>query len=73
LRTELGEEKFWRGIALYTSRNAGGLVDVQEFPHAMEGLVAAISRPHSIGESMTEPIPKTKVSIKSSPAGNGNF
>jgi aminopeptidase N len=35
-RTELGEEKFWRGIALYTSRNAGGLGDGQDFQHAME-------------------------------------
>jgi aminopeptidase N len=36
LRTELGEEKFWRGIGLYTSRNAGGLVDSQDFERAME-------------------------------------
>jgi aminopeptidase N len=36
LRTELGEEKFWRGIALYTSRNAGKLVDAGDFERAME-------------------------------------
>ena len=35
LRTELGEEKFWRGIVLYTSRNAGRLVNSQDFEHAM--------------------------------------
>jgi aminopeptidase N len=32
----LGEEKFWRGIALYTSRNAGKLVDSSDFERAME-------------------------------------
>ena len=36
LRTELGDEKFWRGIALYTSRNAGKLVDSSDFERAME-------------------------------------
>jgi aminopeptidase N len=36
LRTELGEEKFWRGIALYTARNAGKLVDSSNFERAME-------------------------------------
>lgn len=36
LRTELGEEKFWRGLALYTTRNAGGLVDSADFQKAME-------------------------------------
>lgn len=36
LRTELGEENFWRGIALYTSRNAHNLVDSQDFEKAME-------------------------------------
>ena len=36
LRTELGEEKFWGGIALYTSRNARRLVDSQDFERAME-------------------------------------
>ncbi len=36
LRTELGEEKFWLGIALYTTRNAGRLVDSQDFERAME-------------------------------------
>ena len=30
LRTELGEENFWRGIALYTSRNANKLVEIQK-------------------------------------------
>ena len=36
LRTELGEEKFWHGIAIYSSRNAGRLVDSQDFECAME-------------------------------------
>ena len=36
LRTELGEEKFWHGIALYTSRNARRLVDSSDFRRAME-------------------------------------
>jgi aminopeptidase N len=36
LRTELGDDKFWRGITLYTSRNAGRLVDSSDFEHAME-------------------------------------
>jgi aminopeptidase N len=36
LRTELGDEKFWRGIALYTTRNAGKLVDTGDFERAME-------------------------------------
>jgi len=36
LRTELGPEKFWKGIALYTSRNAGRLVDSRDFQRAME-------------------------------------
>ena len=36
LRTELGERMFWRGIFLYTSRNARLLVDTQDFEHAME-------------------------------------
>jgi aminopeptidase N len=36
LRKELGEEKFWRGIALYTKRNAGRLVDSADFERAME-------------------------------------
>jgi aminopeptidase N len=36
LRTELGDEKFWRGIALYTTRNAGRLVDSGDFERAME-------------------------------------
>lgn len=36
LRTELGEENFWRGIALYTSRNAHKLVDSHDFEEAME-------------------------------------
>jgi aminopeptidase N len=36
LRTELGEEKFWRGIEIYTSRNARGLVDSRDFQRAME-------------------------------------
>jgi len=36
LRTELGEEKFWAGIALYTTRNAQRLVDSRDFQHAME-------------------------------------
>jgi len=36
LRTELGEDKFWTGIALYTSRNAQHLVDSRDFERAME-------------------------------------
>ena len=36
LRTELGEETFWRGIALYTLRNARKLVDSRDFQQAME-------------------------------------
>jgi aminopeptidase N len=36
LRTELGEEQFWSGIALYTSRNAHRLVDSHDFERAME-------------------------------------
>jgi len=36
LRTELGPEKFWKGIALYTSRNAGRVVDSRDFQRAME-------------------------------------
>lgn len=36
LRTELGEEKFWRGIGLYTSRNVRRLVDSRDFESAME-------------------------------------
>jgi len=36
LRTELGEENFWRGIALYTSRNARRFVDSKDFEYAME-------------------------------------
>ena len=36
LRTELGEEIFWRGIALYTARYARQLVDSRDFQRAME-------------------------------------
>ena len=36
LRMELGEEKFWAGMALYTARHAHQLVDSQDFEHAME-------------------------------------
>jgi hypothetical protein len=36
LRTELGEEKFWRGVGLYTSRNVRRLVDSHDFESAME-------------------------------------
>jgi aminopeptidase N len=36
LRTELGEQNFWDGIALYTKRNAGRLVDSRDFERAME-------------------------------------
>ena len=36
LRKELGEEKFWQGIQLYTTRNANHLVDSQDFQQAME-------------------------------------
>ena len=36
LRTELGDEIFWRGIGLYTSGNALRLVDSSDFERAME-------------------------------------
>jgi aminopeptidase N len=36
LRTELGDEMFWRGIALYTSANGRHLVDSRDFQQAME-------------------------------------
>jgi aminopeptidase N len=36
LRKELGEERFWRGIATYTKRNAGKLVGTEDFERAME-------------------------------------
>jgi aminopeptidase N len=36
LRTELGDEIFWRGIGLYTSGNARGLVDSRDFERAMQ-------------------------------------
>ncbi len=36
LRKELGDDNFWRGIALYTSRNANQLVDSSDFQEAME-------------------------------------
>ncbi|SRR6266567_1334827 len=36
LRTELGEEKFWQGIGVYTSNNARRLVDSRDFQKAME-------------------------------------
>lgn len=36
LRERLGDEIFWRGLALYTSRNANRLVDTEDFKSAME-------------------------------------
>jgi aminopeptidase N len=36
LRAELGEDRFWRGILLYTSRHARGMVDSRDFQRAME-------------------------------------
>jgi aminopeptidase N len=36
LRTELGDEIFWRGIGLYTTRSARRLVDSRDFEQAME-------------------------------------
>jgi aminopeptidase N len=36
LRTRLGDDAFWRGLALYTSRNANRLVDTEDFKSAME-------------------------------------
>jgi aminopeptidase N len=36
LRAELGDENFWRGIGLYTSRNVRRLVDSHDFERAME-------------------------------------
>ena len=50
LRAELGEEKFWRGIAFYTSQNARRLVDSCEFEHAME---------EASGHSLTTPFEKS--------------
>ncbi len=35
LKTMLGEESFWQGIALYTSRHAHQLVDSRDFQRAM--------------------------------------
>jgi len=36
LRTELGDEIFWRGIGLHTSGNVQRLVDSRDFEQAME-------------------------------------
>ena len=36
LRTELGEGRFWKGIGLYTSKNARKLVDSGDFQRPME-------------------------------------
>jgi len=36
LRSELGESAFWHGLAVYTTRNAGRLVDSKDFEAAME-------------------------------------
>jgi aminopeptidase N len=36
LREELGENLFWRGIALYTTRHAGQLVESRDFQRAVE-------------------------------------
>jgi len=36
LRTELGEGKFWKGLALYTARSAHQLVEANDFQRAME-------------------------------------
>ena len=36
LRTELGEDAFWRGIKTYTRRHAGGIVTSRDFQRAME-------------------------------------
>jgi aminopeptidase N len=36
LRTELGDEVFWRGIAAYTTATKGKLVDTADFVRAME-------------------------------------
>jgi aminopeptidase N len=36
LRTELGDDIFWRGIGLYTSGNARRLVDSSDFEQSME-------------------------------------
>lgn len=40
LRNELGDATFWRGIALYTRRHAGKLVDSRDFQRAMEEAAA---------------------------------
>ncbi len=36
LRMMLGEDVFWRGVQLYMSRHAGGLVETNDFRYAME-------------------------------------
>lgn len=36
LRVELGEDAFWRGMARYTRRHAGGLAEARDFQRAME-------------------------------------
>jgi aminopeptidase N len=36
LRTELGDDTFWRGVGLYASSNARRLVDSSDFERAME-------------------------------------
>jgi aminopeptidase N len=36
LRVEVGDDKFWKGIGLYTSRNANHLVDSRDFEKVME-------------------------------------
>jgi aminopeptidase N len=45
LRTELGDEVFWRGIGLYTSGNARRLVDSRDFERAMEKASGRDMRP----------------------------
>jgi aminopeptidase N len=36
LRSQVGDELFWQGMALYTKRHAGALVDSSEFQRAFE-------------------------------------
>ena len=46
LRTELGDEIFWRGIGLYTSSNARRLVDSEDFERAMERVSGRDLKPY---------------------------
>jgi len=60
LRTEFGEENFGEE-SRFTPPGMRAAYSMYRISNTLwKRLVAAISRPHSIGESMTEPITKTK-------------